>query len=638
MKYHQTSFFILSLLAIVLTACTEEIKNELGLGHEIAFKIMSSQPAATRSAAEDKVPEPQPFVCQGDTFYLQTEITPMDSTMGRQATTRGAEKNASNLQADGFKVSAYNTSDGTTRGTSYFEYLTATYADSKFTPQDAGTAKYWPAGKLMFYAYYPAATASNGITQGANASTLTYIVPSTPANQPDLMTARATDQQYTSGDGTTALTFNHALCAIKFQTGKDIAGGTINSITFNNIYTSGTYNLDTQTWDFTGKSRGNVSFSGLNIATTEGTAGTAVLSGNNTLMMIPQTLISSSTITLNLTDKYGETYNLVYLLNATSWTKGTIVVYTITTKGVLLDYYRRNPLWYCSKYNVTGVNGNTFDTQENTDQGKAYNYYAAMDIFSGSRTSINNYSIQNKTMINPDSDAENGMTFRYHLPTAKEWCSIIPAYTEVGNDLGMIKMPYDYSSDTQYTDGKNHVITENECCWGYNSTTKVARAYNSYITPKIEDGEIVKWYAVRFLGTKYCSVWQYVNMDFGTTNARLEVKSEIIREINKVDISTLENIINSLKIGTYTWKSHAITRKLYACGYGSGDSAYGDYVNSKNVRLLYMSSTSRYEDITDPSYDDLYCGYLNWQRDGNYCAVLFHSYFHPLSVRPFRDN
>lgn len=336
MKYHQTSFFILSLLAIVLTACSEDIRNGLGLGHEIAFKIMPSQPAATRSAAEDKVPEPQPFVCQGDTFYLQTEITPMDSTMGQQVTTRGAEKNASNLQADGFKVSAYNTSDGTTRGTSYFEYLTATYADSKFTPQDAGTAKYWPTGKLMFYAYYPAATASNGITQGANASTLTYTVPSTPANQPDLMTARATDQQYTSGDGTAALTFNHALCAIKFQTGTDIAGGTINSITFNNIYTSGTYNLDTQTWSST--TSGNKSFTGLSKTTTEGTSGTAILTGDNTLMMIPQTFDNNNqTITIDFTVG-GTPHTLSYVLNGTSWGQGQCITYTITTEGLVWEY------------------------------------------------------------------------------------------------------------------------------------------------------------------------------------------------------------------------------------------------------------------------------------------------------------
>lgn len=337
MKRHIASFFILSLLAIVLTACSEDIRNGLGLGHEIAFKIMSSQPATTRSAAEDKVPEPQPYVCQGDTFYLQTEIAPMDSTIsGRQATTRGAEKNASNLQTDGFMVSAYNTSDGTTRGTSYFEYLTATYADSKFTPQGAGTAKYWPTGKLMFYAYYPAATASNGITQGANASTLTYTVPSTPANQPDLMTARATDQQYTSGDGTAALTFNHALCAIKFQTGTDIAGGTINSITFNNIYTSGTYNLDTQTWSST--TSGNMSFTGLSKTTTEGTSGTAILTGDNTLMMIPQTFDNNNqTITINFTVG-GTPHTLNYVLNGTSWGQGQCITYTITTEGLVWEY------------------------------------------------------------------------------------------------------------------------------------------------------------------------------------------------------------------------------------------------------------------------------------------------------------
>ena len=339
MKHNISLYGIVIIYAVMFSACSDDLKNELGFGHEIAFEIEPSSTVTTRSATEDEEIEPQRCITEtADTFYLHTYVTNInDSLLQPKATTRGAQKDVSNLQSDGFKVSAYNTSDGTTKGSAYFEFLTATYAASKFTPQSAGNKKYWPAGKLMFYAYYPAATVSNGITQGSDATTLTYAVPSTPANHPDLMTAKLDNQQYSSGDGTSSLTFNHALCAIKFQTGTDIAGGTINSITFSNIKTSGTYNLDTNTW--TDTSAGNVSFTGLDVATTEGTANTAIISGDNTLMMIPQSFDNNNqTITISLTDANSVQHTLNYILNGTSWTQGQCITYTITTNGLLWDY------------------------------------------------------------------------------------------------------------------------------------------------------------------------------------------------------------------------------------------------------------------------------------------------------------
>ncbi len=568
MKRHIASFFILSLLAIVLTACSEDIRNGLGLGHEIAFKIMPSQPAATRSAVEDKVPEPQPFVCQGDTFYLQTEITPMDSTMGRQATTRGAEKNASNLQTDGFKVSAYNTSDGTTRGTSYFEYLTATYADSKFTPQGAGTAKYWPAGKLMFYAYYPAATASNGITQGANASTLTYTVPSTPANQPDLMTARATNQQYTSGDGTAALTFNHALCAIKFQTGTDLLSGEITSITFNNIYTSGTYSLDTETWSNT--TIGNKSFTGLSVSSIHGTSNTAILTGTQTLMMIPQTFTASSTITLNITDLDGRSRSVTFSLNGTSWAKGTNIIYTVNSSSVTT--YLRNPLYYVAKYYL-----NSSKTFETTGGEKQYLWKQATMMttkFAAQSSSYDGYQIP------AGEHSINGVP--YHMPTANEWYSIIPFTTNLFS--------------TSITGGT--VQTEGACTFGADSSTKTAKAYKSYWNTYVSSNGMLR-YAIRFLGTKYCSVWRYRNIgSSASANRALEITAVLIDPIAETATSQLSTKMTQLTNGTFTWPTSdnyttgAFVRVFYVAGFAGGKEGISTSVGTGIGTDGFMPSTT----------------------------------------------
>ena len=630
MKYNKIIGLLAITTTIALTACTDDMMNILRGNNEIVFDINSSN-SVTRSCDETVEIEPKELTAEdGSTYYLHTEISSMSDSVFQTASTstRGATKDASNLQSDGFFVSAYNTTDGTTLGSSYFEYITPSWnsTSSVYT-----TGKYWPAGKLLFYAYYPKASASNGISQGANASTLTYTVPSTPANHPDLMTAKATNQQYvaeTANSDRTSLTFNHALCAIKFQTGTDIAGGTINSITFNNVYTSGTYNLSNGTWSDT--STGNVSFTGLSKATTEGVSGTAILSDGNTLMMIPQTFGNTSSISLSLTDKYNVAYNLSFSLNGTSWTKGKIITYTITTKGIILDYYKRNPLWYCSKYNVKGTSANTFDTQENTNQGTSYYWEGAMSLYYGNTSSKGSYTVGNKTMTNPAADSENGLTFKYHIPISWEWTSIVPVHYAGVSGISMSMMPYDASTSTQYTDGKNHVIKEPYCLWGYNTTTKAAKQYESYFTPPISGGGYTKWYAIRFLGTSYCSVWYYNTNTWGGTDARLEIKSEIIQNITKTNTTALENIITALKNGTYEWSPHAITRKLYACGFGGNTSSIDKaYDNSQKTRILYLSSTLQ---GSGTNY------YLNGQEGGDYMAVYSHATYFNLSLRPFRDN
>jgi hypothetical protein len=82
-----------------------------------------------------------------------------------------------------------------------------------------------------------------------------------------------------------------------------------------------------------------VSFTGLDVATTEGTANTAIISGDNTLMMIPQSFDNNNqTITISLTDANSVQHTLNYILNGTSWTQGQCITYTITTNGLLWDY------------------------------------------------------------------------------------------------------------------------------------------------------------------------------------------------------------------------------------------------------------------------------------------------------------
>ena len=89
------------------------------------------------------------------------------------------------------------------------------------------------------------------------------------------------------------------------------------------------------------KLRGNVSFTDLNISTTEGTAGTSILTGTKTLMMIPQDFTDdeSASITINFTPSGESARNITHKLKDTQWQRGMFITYSIATTGLLWEYY-----------------------------------------------------------------------------------------------------------------------------------------------------------------------------------------------------------------------------------------------------------------------------------------------------------
>ena len=599
MKYSKNIFSMI-VAATIMAACIEDSSQSVSSGSEISFSI---EPAAqTRTAEAPADVESKMAVCQGDTFYLKTEVRQMDEMPATTTTTRGATKVASDLQSDGFVVSAYNTSDGTTRGTSYFEFLTATYADSKFTPQDAGIAKYWPKGKLMFYAYYPKYTASNGITQGTDATTLTYSVPSSPANHPDLMTAKQTNQQYTSGGtGTASLTFNHALCAIQFQTGDDIGGGTINSITFHNVYTSGTYNLDTNTWGST--TTDNISFTGLNVATTEGTSGTPILTGNNTLMMIPQDFTDDddADITISFTDASSVSHTLTHKLKDTEWTAGTCIIYSVTTSGLFI---RNNPLWWLAEYNMA-QNKTSFVASHSTSSQYCFTF----------------------------ADAATESIDGYHLPIFDEQISIVPMNnTSTSSDGTNIFTISNTDATSPYE------FSEQPCNVGGNTVA----ASTSYMY-KVSSNEV---YAVRFVGTDYASAWhyKYANQTIGSETVKgLLVESYLV---NATSVTQAKSVLQTLASST-VWEAGGYNasstkanlrptdtssktnsycqRFLPACGYCT--SGTGESNGAQGANGNYWSATAKDESVG-----------WRWHFDGSSLYEGTYTRLRGYSVRLFRDH
>lgn len=197
----------------------------------------------------------------------------------------------------------------------------------------------WPqTGKVSFFAYAPYASSTNGITiesiQGATPS-LSYTVPTSVANQPDLMVATPQMDLFKT---TVPLQFTHALACVGF----DVSGENvpIEYIGVKGIYTSGKLMLNMtnklpQWVDLTGISTDLYEI-GL-IPNAEATNPTTpVMATNGYLMMLPQTLGDDAAIVVKFE---GIDAKEIPLKNAgtTTWTAGNKYIYTLKEGTYTLD-------------------------------------------------------------------------------------------------------------------------------------------------------------------------------------------------------------------------------------------------------------------------------------------------------------
>lgn len=287
----------MSLIALAsFSSCTDEAENggrPLPGDHSLSFAVSTgrknswTEANATRSSSAPATRESEPIEMQGkvngQAVYLQTEVTrgfPGDNT----PMTRGTQIDKDEQdKIQSFGVSAYTDKDGKP---DYMYNEEATKNGDLWFP---GEKYYWPGGKkLSFYAWYPYTVAGMTLTDNthAGAPVMTYAIPENVADQMDVMTAKAIDENDpNSTTGGTQLNFDHALAAVKFVTGSDMPECTVNSVTIKNVKYKGSYNLGTGTWELQDDVR---NFS-VDIGTdADGTEDVAVTGDNQTFFMMPQ--------------------------------------------------------------------------------------------------------------------------------------------------------------------------------------------------------------------------------------------------------------------------------------------------------------------------------------------------------------
>ena len=263
--------------------------------------------------------------------------------------------------------------------------------------------------------------------------------------------------------------------------------------------------------------------------------------------------------------------------------------------------YMKNPLWYVAEYNINS--DLTFNTTNSTSQGYLFQWdsgtYPAMNIgFTANTTGYDGYLLPSpaKTV----SNGELGAT--WHMPTVMEWLSIIPAvYVSSSN--------YAHVFGTQISAGT--VVNDPPCTFGYNNDTKYSNGtdntsnmgivYQSYWS-SYTAGSHVR-YAIRFLGTDYCSVWKYEYADYGSssTTSRLVISSRLINPIAATNTTALADMMTTITNGSYDWSENetigAIQRTFYTVGYAASSVGNAPGKDSGS-RGLYWASLGD----ANPSY------------------------------------
>lgn len=249
---------------------------------------------------------------------------------------------------------------------------------------DSDTIYPWPGeGTLNFVALGNAP--ASGLTANMNGTTVesfTYTVPASATAQNDIVVATLNGVNG-SANSTQALDFKHIMSAVQFKVGTKMAQGKIKSITLNNIYKTGTYDIATGVWTPQANSKGSYSVTFSN-AQSDGSfepnvgAGTVINDGTATFMLLPQQLADDVQLVVtfiydNATDK--EVILSTYISKNSGagegtsnyiWEKGKTTYYAISVaENYNLDVYQTKGEVLDAHYVMTDVTVN-IDTE--TDQ------------------------------------------------------------------------------------------------------------------------------------------------------------------------------------------------------------------------------------------------------------------------------
>lgn len=628
--------------------------------------------------------------CSSDEALLQSDAsrTPISITSSiatTQVKTRGITQDEQLLSGEKVLIWAHQmqTPDaGTTWNTDWTQgaYINAWQLTADGSGNFNGTTYYYPENPLTLMAVH-GNIASPAITAGTTTipATITHTV---AADQSALADYAKSDLTYWAGDNsgngyrssspTIAMQMGHKLSKIEITLATEGSDYTAEELANATVQLSAI--LPSVTMNMSSASSGAISAaSGSATAITPHPA-----SALSYEAIIPPQDKSIGVISITLN---GYTVPVTPAQPATSFEANTRYQYTITlknqqatvqssitawgdgiaegdqaigTKAIPNYDIRKLPLWYVAEKNVdyTAVDGTktwdsgsgTFSFATGDDAGYFFTWADAMKFF----TTTANATAATATSITSYTNGSGSKIKGWHLPINTEWRAIVPRT----GDLNM------FNYNTSGADGVYMSLDKN-FVWGYNAATKAAINPDNCYWYRIDDGSYIKIiYALRFLGTEYCSVWKYElrnaapgawsSSDKGcfTITARLVDNAVLTTAANFTDETRAEAVCREY-IKKHSWVSHfaglsftngndeahgAVQRVFSAVGWVD----YNVYEGSTSIPTNDLGTSASFHMSTDNEANTTLAWRMYFDDDEAYLGSSNKRFGRP--VRLFRDS
>jgi hypothetical protein len=334
-----------SLAPCLLTGCDDDLTGEAETraSRVICFSTAAIDEATTRAASvADSVWSGTAYdPVTHDSLPIFGQILPWDAPESG-VSTRGELITASTLKS--FSVSAIQTRTETKETTTLFtdEKNTRPSSDNS-TPSenstwvyDSGNIYYWPGDDftLDFYAVAPAGAVTSDNYANANTrNEFTYTVPSSPAEQQDLM-VDSVAQVAGNNNAAVGLAFKHICTSIQFVVSNIPSDASITAVRLKGIKNSGTYSYASNSWTL-GSATNDFKLSNSQGLTIDDDS--YIASDDNCFIMLPQDFETGSEAMVEVvisepdkddaTKKNTKTYSAK--LAGSSWPMGQKVRYSI---------------------------------------------------------------------------------------------------------------------------------------------------------------------------------------------------------------------------------------------------------------------------------------------------------------------
>lgn len=261
-----------------------------------------------------------------------------DVEQERVVQTRGSMKNDLSAYTS-FNVSAVNTHDNPE--SLFFGYQKAASVTSNSTTtwhvSDDGI-KCWPVAPatLSFYAYAP--TDNSMVSSGADAAgvkTVHYKATTPVTDQPDLIVSSAAESRPSNAKPAAVnLPFYHALTAVTFSVDAAMMPGTLTKVELVNVNTEGDCTMTASaTPSFSWSNQKTPSTFSFDFNQPVGSSAVTLTSGDQTLMMVPQTLPADAKVNFTFTVN-GVSQTLSASIAGTKWDAGKSIIYKLSTNAI----------------------------------------------------------------------------------------------------------------------------------------------------------------------------------------------------------------------------------------------------------------------------------------------------------------